>query len=67
LPQNPGPFGRKQSQNRRSEFELPAIKRSTTITSISTIDIYEDERKIVLKLQPGIPEKDLDVSVGRKP
>ena len=36
----------------------------TTTNFIPPVDIYEDEKKIVLKLEvPGIPEKDLDVSV----
>src|ERR1700759_281181 len=36
----------------------------TTTNFIPAVDIYEDEKKIVLKLEvPGIPEKDLDVSV----
>ncbi|HUB50813.1 MAG TPA: Hsp20/alpha crystallin family protein [Terracidiphilus sp.] len=36
----------------------------TTASFIPAVDIYEDEKKIVLKLEvPGIEEKDLDVSV----
>jgi HSP20 family protein len=36
----------------------------TTANFIPAVDIYEDEKKIVLKLEvPGIQEKDLDVSV----
>jgi len=36
----------------------------TTTNFIPAVDIYEDEKKIVLKVEvPGIPEKDLDVSV----
>ena len=36
----------------------------TTNNFIPAVDIYEDEKKIVLNLEvPGIPEKDLDVSV----
>jgi HSP20 family protein len=37
----------------------------TSTNFMPAVDIYEDEKKIVLKLEvPGIPEKDLDVSVG---
>jgi HSP20 family protein len=36
----------------------------TTASFIPAVDIYEDEKKVVLKLEvPGIQEKDLDVSV----
>ena len=36
----------------------------TTASFIPAVDIYEDEKKVVLKLEvPGIEEKDLDVSV----
>jgi HSP20 family protein len=36
----------------------------TTTNFIPSVDIYEDEKRIVLKLEvPGIPEKDLDVTV----
>ena len=36
----------------------------TTTNFIPAVDIYEDEKKVVLKLEvPGIQEKDLDVSV----
>lgn len=36
----------------------------TTASFVPAADIYEDEKKIVLKLEvPGIDEKDLDVSV----
>ncbi|MGC9222599.1 MAG: Hsp20/alpha crystallin family protein [Terracidiphilus sp.] len=36
----------------------------TTASFIPAVDIYEDEKKVVLKLEvPGIAEKDLDVSV----
>jgi len=36
----------------------------TTASFIPAVDIYEDEQKVVLKLEvPGIEEKDLDVSV----
>jgi HSP20 family protein len=37
----------------------------TTGSFIPAVDIYEDEKRVVLKLEvPGIQEKDLDVSVG---
>ena len=36
----------------------------TTASFIPAVDIYEDDKKVVLKLEvPGIEEKDLDVSV----
>jgi HSP20 family protein len=43
-----------------SEGESPM----TTANFVPSVDIYEDEKKVVLKLEvPGIEEKDLDVSV----
>jgi len=37
---------------------------TTTASFIPAVDVYEDEKKVVLKLEvPGIAEKDLDVSV----
>ena len=36
----------------------------TTAAFVPAVDIYEDEKKVMLKLEvPGIDEKDLDVSV----
>ena len=36
----------------------------TTASFVPAVDIYEDDKKVVLKLEvPGIEEKDLDVSV----
>ncbi len=36
----------------------------TTASFVPPVDIYEDEKKVLLKLEvPGIEEKDLDVSV----
>ena len=36
----------------------------TTASFVPAVDIYEDDNKVVLKLEvPGIEEKDLDVSV----
>ncbi len=36
----------------------------TTASFVPAVDVYEDEKKVVLKLEvPGIEEKDLDVSV----
>ena len=36
----------------------------TTAAFVPAVDIYEDEKKVMLKLEvPGIEEKDLDVSV----
>ena len=38
--------------------------RLTTASFMPAVDIYEDEKKVVLKLEvPGIEEKDLDVRV----
>ena len=37
---------------------------TTTASFVPAVDVYEDEKKVVLKLEvPGIDEKDLDVSV----
>jgi len=37
---------------------------TTTASFIPAVDVYEDEKKVVLKLEvPGIEEKDLDVRV----
>jgi HSP20 family protein len=39
----------------------------TTASFIPAVDIYEDDKKVVLKLEvPGIEEKDLDVSVENR-
>lgn len=36
----------------------------TTASFVPPVDVYEDEKKVVLKLEvPGMEEKDLDVSV----
>jgi HSP20 family protein len=36
----------------------------TTASFVPAVDVYEDEKKVVLKLEvPGVAEKDLDVSV----
>jgi HSP20 family protein len=36
----------------------------STASFVPAVDVYEDEKKVVLKLEvPGIEEKDLDVSV----
>jgi HSP20 family protein len=36
----------------------------TTASFVPAVDVYEDEKKVVLKLEvPGIEEKDLDVQV----
>jgi len=38
----------------------------TTAAFVPAVDVYEDEKKVVLKLEvPGIEEKDLDVSVEK--
>jgi HSP20 family protein len=46
--------------NMNNESENPL----TTASFVPAVDVYEDEKKVVLKLEvPGIEEKDLDVSV----
>ena len=46
--------------NLNQESENPL----TTASFVPAVDVYEDEQKVVLKLEvPGIQEKDLDVSV----
>ena len=46
--------------NMNNENESPL----TTASFVPAVDVYEDETKVVLKLEvPGIAEKDLDVSV----
>ena len=46
--------------NMNNENESPL----TTASFVPAVDVYEDEKKVVLKLEvPGIAEKDLDVSV----
>jgi HSP20 family protein len=41
-------------------------KSLTTAAFVPPVDVYEDEKKVVLKLEvPGIEEKDLDVSVEK--
>jgi HSP20 family protein len=48
------------SLNAETEGEL------TTAGFIPAVDVYEDDKKVVLKLEvPGIEEKDLDVSVEK--
>jgi HSP20 family protein len=38
----------------------------TTASFVPAVDVYEDDKKVVLKLEvPGIEEKDLDVSVEK--
>ncbi len=38
----------------------------STASFVPAVDVYEDEKKVVLKLEvPGIEEKDLDVSVEK--
>jgi HSP20 family protein len=46
--------------NLNSETESPL----TTASFVPAVDVYEDDKKVVLKLEvPGIEEKDLDVRV----
>ena len=46
--------------NLNNEAEGPL----TTASFVPAVDVYEDEKKVVIKLEvPGIEEKDLDVSV----
>jgi HSP20 family protein len=43
--------------------EIPA----TTASFVPAVDVYEDDKKVVLKLEvPGIEEKDLDVRVEKQ-
>ena len=38
----------------------------TTAAFVPAVDIYEDDKKVVLKLEvPGVEEKDLDISVEK--
>ena len=63
------PFREVQSlQNRVNalfrDFNSDGDNPMTTASFIPAVDIYEDENKVVLKLEvPGIEEKDLDVRV----
>jgi len=46
--------------NMNNETESPL----TTASFVPAVDVYEDDKKVVLKLEvPGIEEKDLDVRV----
>ena len=46
------------------DFNEGAESPLTTASFVPEVDIYEDEKKVMLKLEvPGIDEKDLDVSV----
>ena len=46
------------------DFNEAGDSALTTASFIPAVDVYEDEKKVVLKLEiPGIDEKDLDVSV----
>jgi HSP20 family protein len=48
--------------NLNTETEGPL----TTASFVPAVDVYEDDKKVVLKLEvPGIEEKDLDVSVEK--
>ncbi len=43
-----------------------ADSQLTTASFVPAVDIYEDDKKVVLKLEvPGVDEKDLDVSVEK--
>ena len=53
-------------QNRFNSLfrELNAESPLSTAAFVPAVDIYEDDKKVMLKLEvPGIEEKDLDVSV----
>jgi HSP20 family protein len=51
---------------RSTLFGAEAESPLTTASFIPAVDIYEDETKVVLKLEvPGLEEKDLDVSVEK--
>jgi HSP20 family protein len=46
------------------DFNEGADAPLTTASFVPAVDIYEDEKKVTLKLEvPGMAEKDLDVSV----
>jgi HSP20 family protein len=46
------------------DFNEAGDSALTTASFIPAVDVYEDDEKVVLKLEvPGIDEKDLDVSV----
>jgi len=46
------------------DFNEGADAPLTTASFVPAVDIYEDEKKVTLKLEvPGMEEKDLDVSV----
>jgi len=46
------------------DFNADTGDALTTASFVPAVDVYEDEKKVVLKLEvPGIDEKDLDVSV----
>ena len=46
------------------DFNENAENPLTTASFVPAVDIYEDEKKVVLKLEvPGLEEKDLDVRV----
>jgi HSP20 family protein len=46
------------------DFNVGADAPLTTANFVPAVDIYEDEKKVTLKLEvPGMEEKDLDVSV----
>lgn len=63
------PFREVQAlQNRMNalfrDFNTEGDNALTTASFVPAVDIYEDDKKVVLKLEvPGIEEKDLDVSV----
>lgn len=46
------------------DFNVANDSPLTTASFVPAVDIYEDDKKVVLKLEvPGLEEKDLDVSV----
>jgi HSP20 family protein len=49
-----------------SLFGGPAVETEVTASFVPAVDVYEDDQKVVLKLEvPGVAEKDLDVSVEK--
>jgi HSP20 family protein len=53
-------------QNRINALFSEGENAAATGSFVPAVDVYEDEKKVVLKLEvPGIEEKDLDVSVEK--
>jgi HSP20 family protein len=49
-----------------SLFGNASVETEATATFVPAVDVYEDDKKVVLKLEvPGVEEKDLDVNVEK--